>query len=227
MEPRKENILKLVVESYIDTAEPVGSKFLVEQSELEVSGATVRNEMRELEEEGYLTHPHTSAGRIPTEAGYQYYVDRIMKQDDLKKKMQEEIESLLQEASDDHTKLKTIGKRIADITRNAVIIGLNRDSVYYTGLSHLFSQPEFQDMSYTLNVSTMFDQCEERLDSVFESMDVVKPRIFIGKQNPFGAMTSVVGGLLGKESLFAILGPLRMDYVGNYSLIHFLQKKYI
>ena len=79
LETRKEKILGLIVDSYTQNAEPVGSKFLVEECGLEVSGATVRNEMRDLEEQGYLTHPHTSSGRMPTEIGYQYYVEHIMK----------------------------------------------------------------------------------------------------------------------------------------------------
>ena len=69
METRKRELLKLIVENYIETAEPVGSKFLIQRGNISVSAATVRNEMHELEREGYLTHPHTSAGRIPTELG--------------------------------------------------------------------------------------------------------------------------------------------------------------
>ena len=66
------------LENYLETAEPVGSSFLVEAEGLELSGATIRNEMRDLEEQGFLTHPHTSAGRIPTELGYKYYIKNII-----------------------------------------------------------------------------------------------------------------------------------------------------
>ena len=66
METRQQQLLNLVIENHIATAEPVGSKFLVSEGNLDWSEATVRNELRILEEEGYLTHPHTSAGRIPT-----------------------------------------------------------------------------------------------------------------------------------------------------------------
>jgi len=79
MENRKDKLLQLIIENYLETADPVGSKFLIESADLELSGATVRNEMRELEEEGFLSHPHTSAGRIPTEKGYGYYIGKIMK----------------------------------------------------------------------------------------------------------------------------------------------------
>jgi heat-inducible transcriptional repressor len=75
---RQEEILARVVESYVATGEPVGSKTLVERGGVEASPSTVRNELAVLEEVGLLTHPHTSAGRIPTEAGYRYHVDRIL-----------------------------------------------------------------------------------------------------------------------------------------------------
>lgn len=77
LEERQQKLLELVIEQYVATAEPVGSRFLVEVGGLDWSEATVRNELRTLEEAGYLTHPHTSAGRIPTIDGYRFYIDTI------------------------------------------------------------------------------------------------------------------------------------------------------
>jgi heat-inducible transcriptional repressor len=76
--PRQEEILARVVEAYVGTRSPVGSKALVEQTGIGASSSTVRNELAVLEEQGLLTHPHTSAGRVPTDAGYRYYVDRVL-----------------------------------------------------------------------------------------------------------------------------------------------------
>ena len=75
---RQELILARVVEEYVSTGLPVGSKTLVERAELDVSSSTVRYELAVLEEQGLLTHPHTSAGRIPTDAGYRLFVDRLL-----------------------------------------------------------------------------------------------------------------------------------------------------
>ncbi|MCQ2462737.1 MAG: heat-inducible transcriptional repressor HrcA [Clostridia bacterium] len=75
---RKEKILACVVELYVESGEPVGSKALLVRMQMSVSSATVRNEMAELDDLGYLEQPHTSAGRIPTNKGYRYYVDRLM-----------------------------------------------------------------------------------------------------------------------------------------------------
>ncbi|MGM0367057.1 MAG: heat-inducible transcriptional repressor HrcA [Actinomycetota bacterium] len=75
---RKKEILKEVVVNFVEGAEPVSSKMVLENSALDISSATIRNEMSELEDMGYLTHPHTSAGRIPTDKGYRFYVDNLM-----------------------------------------------------------------------------------------------------------------------------------------------------
>ncbi len=75
---REKTVLRAVVDAYIDSAEPAGSRRIVRQFELDVSPATVRNTMADLEEKGFLTHPHTSAGRMPTDLAYRYYVDELM-----------------------------------------------------------------------------------------------------------------------------------------------------
>lgn len=83
MTPRCQTILRLVIGEYIRTAAPVGSKAIRELYHLDISPATIRNEMAWLEEHGYLTHPHTSAGRVPTEKGYRYFVEKLMGESDL------------------------------------------------------------------------------------------------------------------------------------------------
>src|ERR1700753_1368245 len=77
LDERKLAVLRAIVEDYVETQEPVGSKALVERHQLGVSPATVRNDMAVLEEEGYIRQPHTSAGRVPTDAGYRLFVDRL------------------------------------------------------------------------------------------------------------------------------------------------------
>jgi heat-inducible transcriptional repressor len=79
LDPRQSRILKFVVESHVSSAEPVGSQYVRAAYHLSISPATIRNAMRDLEELGLLRHPHTSAGRVPTEAGYRYYVDHLMR----------------------------------------------------------------------------------------------------------------------------------------------------
>src|SRR6266496_4133315 len=77
LDDRKARLLRAVVHEFIQTAEPVGSKALAERYSLGISSATIRNELATLEEQGFLSHPHTSAGRVPTDQGYRYYVDSL------------------------------------------------------------------------------------------------------------------------------------------------------
>lgn len=218
METRQEKLLKLIVENYIATAEPVGSKFLVETCELEISDATVRNEMRDLEEAGYLTHPHTSAGRIPTEAGYHVYVEKLMVPGTTSKKMRAGLENTVAESAGDDG-IKQVSKTLAEEMQSAVIVAFDLNRVYYTGLSGLFSQPEFHDNEYTINASEMFDRAEELVGDLFDRVPFGASAILVGSQNPLGAGFSMVSARLPNDALVNIMGPLRMDYRKGQSLI--------
>ncbi len=149
MEERKKQLLKLVVEHYVESAEPVSSKMLVD--DLGVSGATIRNELRALEEAGYLTHPHTSAGRIPTEQGYKYYIAEIMQLREPSKPATDKLQNIIDASETRRDVLKTIAKLIAEHSGNAVMIAFDNTSVYYTGMAQLFSQPEFRDAGRTVS----------------------------------------------------------------------------
>ena len=82
LDERKITILKAIIRSYMENGEPVGSRTLSKLPDLKVSSATIRNEMSDLEDMGYIVQPHTSAGRIPTDKGYRFYVDEIMREKD-------------------------------------------------------------------------------------------------------------------------------------------------
>lgn len=111
MNERKEKILKAIIENYIATGEPVGSRFVSKLDGLGVSPATIRNEMSDLEEEGYLVQPHISAGRIPTDKGYRYYVDNLMDIADLPMNEKQMFGKLLK------AKYNELEDLIADITK--------------------------------------------------------------------------------------------------------------
>ena len=82
LDDRKWEILKAIVKTYLETGEPVGSRTISKYADLNLSSATIRNEMSDLEDMGYILQPHTSAGRIPSDAGYRLYVDRMMEEKD-------------------------------------------------------------------------------------------------------------------------------------------------
>lgn len=117
MTERKEKILAAVVEKYIQTGEPIGSKALVDSLGLSVSSATVRNEMADLSDMGYLEQPHTSAGRIPSNQGYRYYVEHLMTTCDMSPSEKSIISSKLRESSGEpQSVLEKANNILADLT---------------------------------------------------------------------------------------------------------------
>ena len=219
MDNRKEKILNLVIESYIANAEPVGSKFLVANADLDISEATVRNELRALEEEGYLSHPHTSAGRIPTEKGYRHYIKSLNLAGSKISKSDSKIlsNSLVKDRNHELT-LKNLAKTMVELSDETVIIAFSPEKVYYTGLANLFHKPEFDELSLGADISEIFDNCEDSLEGFFEKVED-SPKYFFGDEHPFGEMISVLSMRFGKEGLVAILGPQRMDYKYNFGLM--------
>lgn len=222
MTERQAKLLTLVVENYIKTGVPVGSTFVVEEGRLDVSGATVRNEMRDLEESGYLTHPHTSAGRIPTEMGYRLYVEELCVSRPITKKDQDDIERSVHDLSEKKEKVKGIAKTVAKQVHNAVIVSFGGKSLYYTGISELFAHPEFKDYAATVEMSAIFDQCEDNIDAVFRAVQVDTPVALIGKQNPLGSACGLVGQRIGNKDLFLVLGPMRMDYQKTIGILQYV-----
>ncbi len=222
MEARQANLLKLIIESYIKTAEPVGSKFLVSEFALDLSDATVRNEMRFLEEAGFLVQPHTSAGRIPTEIGYRLYVEKLMGESVFSKKAAETLTEARKKLTGDEA-VKSVSKAVAEEVHAAVIVAFGTERVYYTGLSELFSQPEFKNTEYTLNASEMFDQAEELVGDLFEKVVAGAPQIFIGSENPLGPHLSLVSARLPQDIIINVMGPLRFDYKKAIGAAEFLQ----
>ena len=120
MDERKWNILKAIIKTYLETGEPVGSRTISKYSDLNLSSATIRNEMADLEEMGYILQPHTSAGRIPSDAGYRLYVDRMMEE---KEQEVTEIKDLMLQRQDKmELLLKQVVKVLAANTNYATMI---------------------------------------------------------------------------------------------------------
>lgn len=122
LDPRKSKILEAIVKNYIATGEPVGSKSLLNFLDFSVSSATVRNEMAELSDLGYLIQPHTSAGRIPSQKGYRYYIDNLMKKIPVPERDRRIIDQTLKASADDPEHiLKEASKILAQLTGYAAI----------------------------------------------------------------------------------------------------------
>lgn len=124
---RKEKILDAIIRSYLETGEPVGSRTISKNTDLNLSSATIRNEMSDLEEMGYIIQPHTSAGRIPTDKGYRFYVDNILKDkmselDEREKKVTEKEDLLIEKVDKVEILLQNMAKVLANNTNYATMV---------------------------------------------------------------------------------------------------------
>ncbi len=137
LEDRRLAVLRAIVEDYVATHEPVGSKGLVERHNLGVSPATIRNDMAALEDEGYITHPHTSAGRVPTDRGYRLFVDQISDVKPMSAAERKAIERFLGDAVDlDDVMARTV-RLLAQLTQQVALVqypSLQRSSVRHVEL---------------------------------------------------------------------------------------------
>lgn len=120
LDERKEKILKAIIQTYLETGEPVGSRTISKYSDLKLSSATIRNEMSDLEELGYILQPHTSAGRIPSDKGYRFYVDQIIKEKDSQVEHMQEL--MIQRVDRVELLLKQLAKVLAKNTNYATLI---------------------------------------------------------------------------------------------------------
>ena len=125
MDDRKKRILQAIIDDYIDKAEPIGSRTIARKYELGLSSATIRNEMADLEEMGYLAQPHTSAGRVPSDKGYRLYVDKLMPTHDLNR---EEIRELNSATEDRVYELSQLLRHATAVLSNFTIHINGRDA---------------------------------------------------------------------------------------------------
>jgi heat-inducible transcriptional repressor len=236
LSPRQQSILNRTVETHIETAQPVGSRSLTDLYtglyRASYSPATVRAEMGQLESMGYLTHPHTSAGRIPTDLGYRYYVDHGLKEEapseDLMNRVYEELTPAASEATDTFAEnASRLLSQMTDELSLVVISDSRRRShrLFFQGSSRMLEKPEFQNLD---RVRPILKTLEEKagitawlLDSAREDVSVR-----IGHENEPEAFRccSVVAMRCGSgENPFgalAVFGPRRMNYSRTLPLVN-------
>lgn len=230
MEDKLKKILSSVIEEYTNSAIPVGSKILVEKYGFKMSSATMRADMAELEKEGYLHQPHISAGRIPTDKGYRFFVEEIMKDQKLSIKEQKKLQAEILKLKAQNTRLnRTTAKLLASLSGNLAITGQEKD-FYDFGMSELLSKPEFQKIDEFCRVAEVLDYIDENVDMILGKLKDNETKIFIGRENPIkeisncSMVVSPYKTKKGERGLLAIIGPKRMKYAKNKSLLDYVKK---
>lgn len=229
---RQKNILSAIIKEYINSADPVGSKELAKKYHLKLSPATIRNEMAELEKKGYIHQPYTSAGRVPTDLGYRYFIDELMK----KRKMTDREQKDLQI---EFLKLKTKYKQLARATSRllaevsdglALTMVGKGDELWGSGMPKLLNQPEFANQKQIKKLSECLEKLEENSEKIVKKAYNKKVNIYIGKKNPFVPLEScatIVSGFKTKDKkkgFIILIGPKRMKYARIVALVDYITK---
>lgn len=222
MDDRQRELLITIIDHFIETAIPVGSKELLVSGKFSLSGATIRNEMRALGEEGFLEQPHVSAGRIPTAKGYKLYIHEALKPSAHEKAVRKKFESLkdmyLQRKDQEraYEAVTMLAHMIPDIAF-ATVPGKPR--VYFLGVANVLRQPEF--MQNPGLATSVVEALEERLSDVLEALTIdEKIRYYIGEEHLLPSLQScsmmaTSYRLHDHRGVVGILGPMRMDYGYN------------
>jgi len=221
---RQKRLLEQIIDFHIKTNQPVSSKYLAKKYFPKISSATIRNEMARLTRENYLSQLHISAGRLPTEKSYLFWIKNFLKERKPNSKEKKMISSF---KIQNDLSLKNLAKAVTEITKTAAIVAFDKDDFYCTGFSYLFNQPEFKGVEYTLHLSKILDKLDEGLKKVFQEIKDLK--IFVGENNPFGPFCSSIIlplrlSLKKEKIIFALLGPIRMDYNKNFGIMKYIKE---
>ncbi len=222
MNSRQAKLLSAIIDQFIDSAIPVGSHHIIEQGLFPVSGATIRNEMRALSDEGLLHQPHTSAGRIPTVKGYRMYVHEFLDVTTHEKAVRHKFDVLRQQYfqhKDRERVYEAVGLLAGMMPNVAFATVPHRERVYYLGLSNAVRLPEFQ--GDTQLMSGVVEVLEKRLAELLNRISLTDAiQYFIGEKNlcsEFESCSMLVTKYAIRDQVGAIgvLGPVRMDYGYN------------
>jgi transcriptional regulator of heat shock response len=224
---RQEKILDKVIAEYTKTAEPVGSLALLKKYDFGISAATARVELSSLEKEGFLYQPHTSSGRVPTDKGYRFYVSKLMKNRSLslsdQKRLQEEHLKLMAKNA---RLTRMAAKLLSAFSRNLAISGLIEDEEYFqSGVKELLRHPEFNKIDEVCKTIEVLDYLDENVEKLISKIKRDEVKTLIGRENPLmeseGCSLVVSRTKLknGKNVIIALMGPKRMEYARNISLV--------
>lgn len=220
---RQTQILKAIIDEYIDTALAVGSEALEKKYNLGVSPATIRNEMVALTKAGYLKQLHTSAGRVPTPVAMKFYIDQLMEEkemslvDEVKAKedvwdARKDLKELMEEAT------HALAQTTQSLSIAALDEGENEKKFWHSGYSYIFNNPEFADMAACAGLFSFLEEGDKLQKLFFEIsrpasvMDVLfGEELGMPELSPAGIVTTHFN-VQGKPAVLGVIGPARLSY---------------
>lgn len=221
MTERQAKILQAVIEQYAEVASPVGSSLLAKA--FDVSSATIRAEMAELERGGYISQPHTSAGRVPTDKGYRYYVNNISETGLAagENRAERALSARVSAGGVPEHVIRNTVDTLVELTHNLGMATIG-PQLYMSGLSNLFGQPEFIQPGQVQEVARLLDNLQPWLNEAAPNEPL---SVYIGRENPIGrsaGATLIISRFrspFSDKSYIGVLGPTRQSYRDVMSLV--------
>jgi len=228
---RKRKILDIILKAHIENGMPVGSRYV--SNVMGLSSATIRNAMVDLEEEGYVEQPHTSAGRIPTEMAYRSYVNSLLNESEYPSYETERLNNeLFSRYRSYNEMIEHASTAISHLTNHTSFVIYPKDHLYMDGVHCMFEQPEFNSLDDIRKLLKALDQKERLLDMINSYISTGSLNVHIGKENKRDEFEScsiitacytvrkrIVGGL-------GIIGPVRMKYRSVVPLIKYVANSF-
>lgn len=242
MTKRQEEILNILIKEYVKRAEPISSSFLVDKCGFECSPATLRAEMMELERSGYLEQPHTSAGRVPTDKAYRFFVDKLLqekdKENNLPEKDRRAIDRTIESSPHEpHALSAGLARTMSNLVDDFVISGIaDTNEFYRMGFSNILDLPELAEDGF-FGFGDIFDEFENYFSRFLNQNGPDQLVVYIGRENPAcanrpnrqAAKETVMVARYplpeGYEGVSAVIGPMRMAYHRNLALLKYISKR--
>lgn len=216
---RQIEILKSIIEEYIETAEPVGSETIEKKHNLSASPATIRNEMVKLSDYGYIKKPHSSAGRVPTAMGMKFYVRELMKEKELSTVEEVALKEKVWDYRDKMQRfLKEATKSLAEKTNTLAIATTDEGEIYCSGYANILEMPEFFDIDVTktlLNALDEYDSFQSIFANVHDEEDIhvlIEDELGTQLRGPYGFIFTEYTTPMDVRGKIGVLGPARLRY---------------
>ncbi len=221
MTERQIKLLAAIVEQHAEVASPVGSQLLARA--FSVSSATIRAEMAELERQGFITQPHTSAGRVPTDKGYRFYVNYLNANNDVSSDRRSEraLSARVHDGGLPERTIRNAVDTLVELTHNLGLATIG-DQLYMAGLSNLFGQPEFIQPGQVQEVARLLDNIQPWLREAAPNEPL---NVFIGRENPIGGSsgcTLIISRFrspYSDRSYIGVVGSTRQSYRNVMGLV--------
>lgn len=215
---RQKQLLKAVIELYVKNGEPIASDAIEKNYNLGVSPATIRNEMVRLTDAGFLTQPHTSAGRTPTSSGFRLYITELMKEKEMSVVDEVNIRQQVMDARSQLNRMVQVATKALAKKCGTLALSVYGGEVYYTGAANMLDLPEFFDIDVTRFVLSMFDEFSILQQVINKAQGDDSLHIIFGEETGFEYLRptsfAFVNYSIGSphEGLIGVIGPDRLNF---------------